>query len=140
MQVKQVLGLLTAVGVAMSLGLAQAGTDDEIRQRIAPVGSVCMVGEDCASPAAAGSAVTDGARSGQHIYQTYCSTCHTPGIAGAPRTGDVDDWAYRLDQGMDAVYANARDGLGGMPPMGLCMDCTDEELNASVDYMVDQSR
>jgi len=30
-----------------------------------------------------------------------------------------------------------KNGLNAMPAMGLCMDCTDAELEASVQYMLD---
>ncbi len=41
---------------------------------------------------------------------------------------------------MDTLYASAISGFLGMPPKGLCMDCSDDELKATVDYMVEHSK
>jgi len=35
------------------------------------------------------------------------------------------------------VYLNAIEGLGpAMPPRGMCADCSDEQLKATVDFMI----
>jgi len=68
-------------------------------------------------------------------YQTACFACHSTGTAGAPKTGDAEAWAPRLEKGMDALIQSVRDGMGGMPPGGLCPDCTDAELTALIEYM-----
>jgi cytochrome c5 len=79
-------------------------------------------------------------RSGKEIYNKSCTTCHAAGVANAPRLGDVAAWNERLAKGMDTLYLNAKNGLNAMPPKGLCMDCTDEELNAAVDYLIAGSK
>jgi cytochrome c5 len=79
-------------------------------------------------------------RSGEEIYNKSCTTCHAAGIAGAPRLGDPAGWTERIAKGTEALYITAKNGLNAMPPKGLCMDCTDEELNAAVDYMLDNSK
>ena len=43
-----------------------------------------------------------------------------------------------MEKGMDAVMANVINGINAMPARGLCMDCTDNELRAIVDYMIAQ--
>ncbi|MCR9105402.1 MAG: c-type cytochrome [Gammaproteobacteria bacterium] len=68
-------------------------------------------------------------------YQTSCFACHSTGAAGAPKTGDVAAWESRMAQGMDAMVASVKKGLNGMPPTGLCADCTDEEYKALIEYM-----
>ena len=68
-------------------------------------------------------------------YGSSCFACHSSGAAGAPKTGDADAWKPRLDKGMDALIASVRNGMGGMPPTGLCADCTDEELVELIQYM-----
>ncbi|MCB1672983.1 MAG: c-type cytochrome [Gammaproteobacteria bacterium] len=70
-------------------------------------------------------------------YQMRCFACHGTGAAGAPMFGNADAWGERMAKGMDAVLANAINGLGAMPPRGLCMDCTDDQLVALINYMVD---
>ncbi|WP_212722273.1 hypothetical protein [Zooshikella ganghwensis] len=44
---------------------ASAALNDEIAERIKPVGEVCLEGEECAKAAAAPVAVNDGPRSGR---------------------------------------------------------------------------
>jgi cytochrome c5 len=59
------------------------------------------------------------------------------GAAGAPKYGDAVAWAPRIAKGKDALYESTYNGLNGvMPARGTCMDCSDEELQATVDYMV----
>lgn len=67
-------------------------------------------------------------------YQAKCAVCHNTGAAGAPKPGDAQ-WAKRMEAGIDAVLQNAKKGVRGMPPMGLCFDCSDEELTALIEYM-----
>jgi cytochrome c5 len=75
-------------------------------------------------------------------YMMSCFACHSTGAAGAPKVGDgnADAWAPRMEKGMEAVVANAINGLNTMPPKGLCFTCTDEDLAALVTYMVSSSQ
>ena len=68
-------------------------------------------------------------------YQSSCFACHSTGAAGAPKTGDAAAWAPRLEKGADVLVQSVKNGLNGMPPTGLCADCTDEEYKALIDYM-----
>ncbi|TDI93734.1 MAG: cytochrome c5 family protein [Gammaproteobacteria bacterium] len=134
---------LAAAIVCLSLGLPAAadrvppGTDDDIRERLEPLGEVCVVGSDCAAATVASSAVdaVAGPRSGEEVYNRFCFACHTAGVAGAPKLGSAEDWAPRLAKGMDAMWETTVTGLGAMPPKGTCMACTDEEMQAAIDYM-----
>lgn len=73
---------------------------------------------------------------GELVYNRFCFSCHGAGIAGAPRVGDKAAWAPRLAKGRDAMLESTIQGVPpGMPPMGLCQSCTDEELSAAIDYM-----
>ncbi|MCC6297224.1 MAG: cytochrome c5 family protein [Pseudomonadales bacterium] len=105
----------------------------QIVERVTPPGEVVKQG--AATPAAGGSA-----RSGEEIYQAKCVTCHGTGAAGAPKLGDKAAWEPRIAKGLDTLHTSAINGFLGMPPKGLCMDCSDDELKASVDYMVDHSK
>ena len=75
-------------------------------------------------------------------YMMSCFACHSTGAAGAPKVGDgnSDAWGPRMEKGMDAVVANAINGLNSMPAKGLCFTCTDEDLAALVSYMVSSSQ
>ncbi len=83
---------------------------------------------------------TSSAREGKEIYDTKCFTCHAAGVAGAPKLGDKAAWAPRIETGMDAMMVTVIKGKGAMPPKGTCMDCTDDELKATTQYMVDASK
>ena len=74
---------------------------------------------------------------GQAVYERYCYACHQAGIAGAPALNDSEAWTPRLAQGREVLYANVKQGMTpGMPPRGACPACTDQALEAAVDYMV----
>ena len=133
---------LTAL-LALSLGLLSQplradavppGTDDDIRDRLAPFGSLCRAGDDCGSSAA----VADtGPLSGEAVYNQFCFACHATGASEAPIFADAEAWAPRIDKGMDTLMTSTLNGIGMMPPKGTCMNCSDDELQAAVDYMVD---
>ena len=80
------------------------------------------------------------ARSGKEIYDTKCVACHAAGVANAPKLGDAAAWAPRAATGMDHLLSVAKTGKGAMPPMGTCMDCSDDEMKAVIQYMLDNSK
>ncbi len=136
-----------ALFLLLSAGVANAALVDEIRARIQPHGAVCVMGDLCAagvSGAAAGVAgtVAGGPKQPEQVYQTFCFACHTTGANNSPIMGNIEAWEPRIAKGMDALYENSINGFnnGMMPPKGLCMDCTNEDLQAVVDYMVQASQ
>lgn len=142
-QTNKKIGLLLALclGLASAVTLAQSERVNEaIKSRLTPVGSVCMAGDECAGAQTASPAAGDGPRSAEDIYAQSCATCHNAGIAGAPKLGAADDWVDPVAQGMDTLYANAINGIGGMPAMGLCGTCSEEEIRLTVDYMLEESQ
>lgn len=152
-----VLGALAVLAIILyflagMLGsqISQGKSEEVILQNIKPVGQVNIAGESAAgdeAAVAAADAVAAAApapavepMSADQIYQTNCLACHSTGAAGAPKTGDAAAWAPRIAQGMDSMVSNAINGLNAMPPKGLCMTCSDDDLRAVVEYMVEQSR
>ena len=112
----------------------------EIEARIQPYSQVCVAGdEDCGGASAA---VASGPRSGEDVYNGACMACHATGAAGAPMLGDAGAWADRIAKGMDALYDSGVNGVAGtgMIAKGGCANCSDEEIYAAVDYMVEQSQ
>ncbi|MGB5439591.1 MAG: c-type cytochrome [Gammaproteobacteria bacterium] len=87
-----------------------------------------------------GAALADGGVSGQKVYQSSCQSCHASGVAGSPKLGDKAAWAPRIATGMDAMVASAINGKGIMPAKGGCASCSDDDIKASVEYMVSQSK
>ncbi|MBI5910828.1 MAG: c-type cytochrome [Betaproteobacteria bacterium] len=77
---------------------------------------------------------------GKLVYQAACAACHTLGLAGAPKLGDVAAWAARLGAGTGPVYTNAIKGKGAMPPKGGNASLPDADLRAAVDFMLAQAR
>ena len=75
-------------------------------------------------------------------YMASCFACHSTGAAGAPKVGAgmAIEWGPRLEKGLDAVVSNTVNGLNTMPAKGLCFDCTDDDLRAIVEYMIETSQ
>jgi cytochrome c5 len=91
---------------------------------------------EAAKPAAqaeAGNAV------GKKIYESVCITCHSIGLAGAPKFGDKAAWEPFVKTGPDTMLKNAISGVGAMPPRG-GSQASDDELKAAIEYMVDAAK
>ena len=109
---------------------AQETTNDDIAERIKPVGQVHIAG---AAPA-----VAAGPRSGKEIYDSACVACHTSGVLGAPKLHDTADWQPRIDEkGLEQIWKNAVNGINAMPAMGTCGSCSEDDIKAALDYMVE---
>jgi len=148
---------LVVLGITMAGSLwAQQSRTQIISERIAGVDNVCLAGEPCAastSTAATSTAATSAAAASTSAattlaqadtgfdaadtYRTYCAMCHDSGMANAPLLGDDSFWSARLDEvGYDTILLNAINGINAMPPRGMCMDCSDEELDELVVYLL----
>lgn len=135
--IKKILVAQTAV-VALWAMSAQAATDDAIAERLKPVGSVCIQGEECAAAGAGAAGAAGGAaRSGSDVYGKFCTACHGSGLLNAPKTGDTATWSARADAagGLDGLLTHAINGINAMPPKGTCGDCSDDELKAAIEHM-----
>lgn len=130
-----VAGLLAAPSV-----WSLSKSEEAIAARIQPVGQVCVEGdESCATGGM--QKVAAGPRSGEEIYGRACMGCHDTGAAGAPKRGDAVAWGARLEEkGLDMLVSNAINGIAAMPAMGLCMDCSDEEIRVTVEYILENSQ
>ncbi|MFA5938409.1 MAG: c-type cytochrome [Sinimarinibacterium sp.] len=71
----------------------------------------------------------------QRLYDQTCKTCHSVPGTGAPLTGDAAAWAPRAAQGMDTLLEHAINGFKGMPPLGSCGDCSEDDFRALIRYM-----
>ena len=69
------------------------------------------------------------------IYDRSCRSCHTLAATGSPLTGDTLAWSPRLEKGMPTLLDNVVNGFGGMPPFGMCMDCSAQEFEALINFM-----
>ncbi|WP_218354383.1 c-type cytochrome [Alteromonas lipotrueiana] len=113
---------------------AQDMSDEAIAERIKPHASLKIAGaEDASASAGAG-----GPRSGETVYNNACVACHGAGVLGAPKLQVAADWQPRIDErGMDMLLQNAINGYNAMPPKGTCGDCSDNEIQAAIDYMIE---
>lgn len=138
---KTLVGLtVAALLAAFALGQAvHPGTTADILERTAPFGKLCIEGEDCAGDQAAAAPAQAAGMSGSDVYGRFCRACHDTGLNDAPKVGDAEGWAPRLAKGADVLLANTKAGFnnGLMPVMGLCMACTDAELQAAIDFMTE---
>ena len=108
--------------------------DNTVLERIKPVGEVRI---DTVTQVASVEIVETAERSGEEIYNSKCAGCHTSGVMGAPKFASLADWSTRIDLGLDKLTASAIAGKGGMPARGTCMDCSDNEIKVTVQYMLD---
>jgi cytochrome c5 len=109
---------------------AQETTNDDIAERIKPIGKVHVAG---AAPA-----VAAGPRTGKQVYDGACVACHTSGVLGAPKLQVAAEWQPRLDEkGFDQVWKNAINGINAMPAMGACGDCSDDDIKNAIEYMIE---
>lgn len=113
---------------------AQDMSEEAIAERIKPMGDVHIAGAASESAAAGGG----GAKSGEEVYNQACVACHGAGVLGAPKFQVAADWQPRLDErGLDGIWQNALDGINAMPPMGTCGACSDDEIKAAIEYMIE---
>ena len=117
--------------------------------RIHPAGSVYAGDTGAAAQAAAAAAAAakaasqvayGGTTDGAVIYQNLCGACHTNGVGMAP-TLDHAHWDARIAQGNETLYKHAIEGFTGpdggiMPPRGGNPALTDEQVKATVDWML----
>ena len=134
--IKKILVAQTAV-LALWAVSAQAATNDDIAERLKPVGEVCIQGEECAAAGPAAAAAGGGALSGEEVVGKFCNACHGTGLLDAPKVGDTAAWQARADEkgGLDVLLANAITGINAMPPKGTCASCSDDELMAAIKQM-----
>jgi len=91
-------------------------------------------GEDVPQAQAAGQGVPQDAALAQ-LYGASCKQCHANPAAGAPLTGDTLAWEPRLEKGMDTLLDHSINGFQGMPPLGLCMQCSEADFRALIEFM-----
>ena len=153
-----VIGFLVLVNVGLIVGavLLHKAVPNEgdpsaakrTQHRIAPVGAVYAGATGAASQAAASAAAAaaaaaqvayGGTLDGSVIYGNLCAGCHTSGAGGAP-TLDHAHWDSRVAQGIDTLYRHSIEGFTGstgvMPAKGGNPALTDEQVQATVDWMV----
>lgn len=125
-----------------------------VTARIAPAGAVyagntgraaMQAAADAATKAAASQVAYGGTTDGKEIFDHLCTSCHTSGVAGAPKVGDKAMWSPRIAQGIDTLVKHAIEGYHGpdgnfMPAKGGNPALTDEQVTNAVHWIVDQAK
>jgi len=126
-----IIGIVLLVQLVVSKPGADpnALSSEAVAARIQPVGRV-----EFGAPAAA-----PGARNGESIVKTTCTTCHQAGVANAPKIGDANAWGPVIRRGLKEMLANAIKGKGAMPPRGGDASLTDAELTRAVVFMANSA-
>lgn len=111
-------------------------------QRIAPLADVYAgetgraAAQAAAETAAPATAAFDGSLDAEMIYSQVCQVCHQTGAGGAPLM-TAEDWGGRLDKDESELISSVINGLGAMPPRAGRPDLTDEQIEVTVEYMLD---
>ncbi|MGO1396024.1 MAG: c-type cytochrome [Halomonas sp.] len=141
MKAKLIMSGLAALGFMAGTSSVYAQDDvarDAIAERLAPVGQLCLQGEECGTAAAPAAAASSGGDiDGEGIYGNVCSACHESGAAGAPIRGEEEAWAERTEQGFATLLEHSINGIGAMPARGGNPNLSDEEMEAAAAYMVE---
>lgn len=155
----QVIAILVAItlaliGLGMYINSRQVPEPNKtalaaVEQRLRPAGGVYAgstgaaaqaAAKAAAAAAAAGQVAYDGTLDGSVIYANLCGACHTSGAGGAPKL-ERAAWAARIAQGIEVLDQHAIAGYQGaagiMPAKGGNPSLTDEQVKATVQWMVD---
>jgi cytochrome c5 len=125
--------ILMLVNMVASYGRSGAGsnalTPQAVDKRIAPVAGFDLV--DANAPKVF--------KTGEQVFSSVCTSCHTAGVAGAPKIGDKAAWGPRMAEGLPAMFNIALHGKGAMPPKGGNPALSDYEVERAVVFMANKS-
>lgn len=126
-----IIGLLILLVTSSSLmgSGSDAQTPEAIASRIKPVAQFTLV--DANAPKVF--------QTGQQVFDTTCTACHTAGVAGAPKIGDSAAWAPFIKTGYEEMVKNAIHGINAMPPKGGNPALSDFEVQRAVVYIANKS-
>jgi cytochrome c5 len=117
-----IIGLVYYVTSASKLAPGATNEEKAVAERIQKVGMV---------------QIRDANRvlkTGEEVFKAQCTTCHSAGVAGAPKFGDASAWGPRIKTGFDSLLNSAMHGKGAMGAQG-GGDFEDLEVARAVVYM-----
>lgn len=126
---------------------AQALTATPLVGNAAPATTATTTSSPIRAPAAGTTATpatattADKTSTGEKIYSTYCVACHATGVANAPKLSDKTAWQPRIAAAKTTAggfLATVKKGKAAMPPMGMCANCSDDDLQAAINYMLEK--
>jgi cytochrome c5 len=62
------------------------------------------------------------------LLSNNCLQCHANPESTAPLMGVAKDWKAVIEQGEDVTMKNLVLGIRGMPPLGYCSACSEQDL------------
>lgn len=69
-------------------------------------------------------------------YQRSCYMCHVNKDAMAPLVGSADWQKLLSEKGMEGLLKSVANGYKNMPAKGQCLDCTEEDYKAMIEFMI----
>ncbi len=63
-----------------------------------------------------------------NLLANNCLQCHARPNIDVPLMGKAEDWKDRVKKGEDELLKNVVQGVRGMPPLGYCSACTEQDL------------
>lgn len=135
------IGISRVIQDRSSIAEVRAESDRErMAARLAPAGAVItdLAALEVAKASAAPDAPARAPLAGDEVVAQACAACHTPGLLGAPKTGDAAAWKARAAAagGIEGLTRSAIQGKGAMPPKGGRADLSEAEVHAAIDAMM----
>lgn len=128
-----VIIIFLLIRLVLSSMIPAAGSDaqspEAIASRLKPVAGFALV--DANAPKVL--------KTGDQVYESTCSACHTAGVAGAPKLGDNAAWAPLIKEGYEQMLQIALHGKGAMPAKGGNPTLSDLEVERAMVYMANKS-
>jgi cytochrome c5 len=119
--------VMLVVGVQASMGKPDPTplADQEIRDRIKPIGLSLAVDPNAPH--------ID--KTGEAVYAEVCSGCHETGALGSPKFKDKTEWGKRITKGYETLLSHALNGFNKMPAHGGEPDLSDLEVARGLVHM-----
>lgn len=138
--VMMVLNILVAF--FSSFGTQQSIDEEAVNNRLKAIEIVAVKGEEKATATAevvSEAPAEDVAVNGEAIYTATCFACHGTGILESPKKGDKEVWNKRLEANadIDGLVQSAIKGKGAMPPRGGNAGLTEEQIKATIEFMME---
>lgn len=110
------------------------GADDNSMYEAASNDNLTPIGE----VVAVDKTIAPKARTGEEVFSSVCTTCHTTGVLNAPKL-EKAAWSERVSKGLDGLLNSAINGLNQMPARGGDPSLSDEEMKSALQYMLAQA-
>ena len=127
--------LSSMLSVANGVVTPESMTAEDVALRIKPVSEV-YVGDAAAVVSAPIEAVASTSIDAAKVVKNACAMCHATGMMSSPKLANANDWAPRIEKGIDTLYNSALNGVNMMPARGGNPALSDDEVKAAVDHML----